>query len=77
MFDGSAFWEEEVPVMRSQKIKNKAPRPFKSQFSDHAWAGGNKKTFLPPKKPAAKTGTTSPAATPPDEPEAPASDASV
>ena len=41
--------------MRSQKIRNKAPRPFKKGGGDFGWSGGNKNdAVLPPKKPLTK-----------------------
>ncbi|MDB6137779.1 MAG: hypothetical protein JWO94_851 [Verrucomicrobiaceae bacterium] len=38
--------------MRSQKISNKPPRPFKNSSSDRGWAGGNRNDAAQhPKKP--------------------------
>ena len=37
--------------MRSQKIRNRAPRPFKKGTSEFGWSGGNRNdSILPPKK---------------------------
>jgi len=54
--------------MKSQKVRNRAPRPFKKQGSQHGWSDGggfipvSKKPALPVKK--ATSGTT-PSASPP------------
>ena len=49
--------------MRSQKQSNKAPRPFKNQFAERGWSGGNRNdAFQLPGTSLVKTGKTGGAA---------------
>jgi hypothetical protein len=48
-FKASAQSPLESPAMRSQKISNRSPRPFKNQSSTKGWGGGG--GFIPGGKP--------------------------
>lgn len=57
--------------MRSQKISNRAPRPFKTHKDKNGWGGGNRNdNFIPAPKHLSRV-TKLPEPTPPAEPPPP------
>lgn len=58
--------------MRSQKISNRAPRPFKTHKDKNGWGGGNQNgNFIPAPKHLSRV-TKSPVTVAPVEPPTPA-----